>query len=196
MNFQSRWVPALRAIFSNNSIIKVGFQIRHSLLAIAESLSLADLAQAIHSPKNPSFIDLGYHAKLAGAIEDPSSSLDTLAGVILKKSFTPLSSHPYPWSVDLSDQAINSLYTEVDCVWQIWCALSLQESVGLKLQPEQAKSHGQLVTLVQGCKPVARGFIVGNHPGYLDIVMESSSKPTRRIKNRLLSGFSLVATKQ
>ena len=79
MNFYSHWVPALRAIFTYKSIIKVGAQVCPALLAI-------DLAETVRSVSNPQFIDLGYYAKLVGVLENPGSSLDTLAGVILKKS--------------------------------------------------------------------------------------------------------------
>ncbi|KAJ7920859.1 hypothetical protein B0H13DRAFT_2419578 [Mycena leptocephala] len=47
-------------------------------------------------------------------------------------------------------------------------------------QQKQAETDGQLVTLVQGCKPVAEGCIIGRHIGYLDAVMDDAGH-TKRI---------------
>lgn len=179
MDVRSHFIPSLKAIFTNSSIIKVGYQIRSTLLAIAESFSLPEIAVTAHSILNPPFIDLGHQAKLTGALEDPNVSLHVLAGIILQKSFTPPSSDPYPWSVDISSAAIQALQVETDCLWQIWSALSIRESVGIKLQSDQLTAHGQLVTLVQGCKPVAHGSIIGNHPGYLDAIMDHDGQKRR-----------------
>lgn len=150
------------------------------MLVIAQAFSLPDVAAAAHSTSNPSFIDLGYQAKLTGVFEDPNVSLHNLAGAVLKKSFTPPSSEPYPWSVDISLAAIHSLQVEINCIWQIWSVLSACESVGIRLKQDQLTTHGQLITLVQSCKPVANGFIIGEHPGYLDAVMDVDGT-TRRI---------------
>ncbi|KAJ7810654.1 hypothetical protein B0H14DRAFT_3756839 [Mycena olivaceomarginata] len=135
------------------------FKIRQSLLAIAECLSLSDLRDAVESATDPPFIDLGHYARLTGVVEDPNTSLHALVGSVLQKSYHSPTSEPYLWSSALSTSAISSLYTEADCIWQLWLALSSQEAVGLRLQPHQAKKHGQLVTLVQSCKPIARGFV-------------------------------------
>lgn len=40
--------------------------------------------------------------------------------------------------------------------------------------------HGQLVTLVHGCKSVAEGSIIGHHIGYLDVIMDDEGR-TKRI---------------
>ncbi|KAK6972114.1 hypothetical protein R3P38DRAFT_3486984 [Favolaschia claudopus] len=59
---------------------------------------------------------------------------------------------------------------ELECLWEIYVTLSKLDSVGLRLQQTQAETNGQLVTLVQACKPVAEGSIVGQHEGYLDAI--------------------------
>ncbi|KAJ7626725.1 hypothetical protein B0H17DRAFT_1150935 [Mycena rosella] len=45
----------------------------------------------------------------------------------------------------------------------------------------QAKSHGQFVALVQGCKPIAEGSIVVPHGGVLNAVMDDQAH-TKEIK--------------
>ncbi|KAK6972117.1 hypothetical protein R3P38DRAFT_3486993 [Favolaschia claudopus] len=69
---------------------------------------------------------------------------------------------------------------ELECLWEIYVTLSKLDSVGLRLQQTQAETNGQLVTLVQACKPVAEGSIVGQHEGYLDAVMDDEGN-TKRI---------------
>jgi hypothetical protein len=47
---------------------------------------------------------------------------------------------------------LSLLAGEVDCIWQIFRALAVRDSVGLPLQVEQAQTPGQLVTFVIGLK--------------------------------------------
>ncbi|KAJ7790501.1 hypothetical protein B0H14DRAFT_2625938 [Mycena olivaceomarginata] len=44
---------------------------------------------------------------------------------------------------------------------------------------KQAQTDGQLVTLVQGYKPIAEGCIVGQHPGNFDAVMDDNGHTAR-----------------
>ncbi|KAK7012559.1 hypothetical protein R3P38DRAFT_3209914 [Favolaschia claudopus] len=69
---------------------------------------------------------------------------------------------------------------ELECLWEIYVTLSKLDSVGLRLHQTQAETNGQLVTLVQACKPVAEGSIVGQHEGYLNAVMDDEGN-TKRI---------------
>ncbi|KAF9011458.1 hypothetical protein BDZ89DRAFT_1167536 [Hymenopellis radicata] len=177
LNARSHFVPSLKAIFTSPSIIKVGFQIQQTLSTIADALSLDDLKRTAQRSSNPVFVDMGQFAKLAGIIEDPQMTLHGLVGAVLSKSFIPRSSDTWFDTLDMS--SVDSLYLETDCVWQLWSSLSMHESVGLRLQPDQVKTHGQLVTLVHGCKAVARGSVEGHHPGYLDAAMADGE--TRRI---------------
>ncbi|KAJ7938082.1 hypothetical protein B0H13DRAFT_2261376 [Mycena leptocephala] len=78
----------------------------------------------------------------------------------------------YPWSGTLSALQNEFLFSEIDCIWQIYLALCCRDSLGLPLQPMQAINHNQLVTLVHGCKPVAEGSIIGHHEGFLDAFMD------------------------
>ncbi|KAJ6600829.1 hypothetical protein B0H10DRAFT_1887659, partial [Mycena sp. CBHHK59/15] len=95
-----------------------------------------------------------------------------LAGIVLQKSFfVPDSSATQlsHWTVPTSDV----LFAEIDCLWNIYTSLNDLGSVGLPLQPSQAKTDGQLVTLVQACKPIAEGEIIGHHDGYLHFTMDA-----------------------
>lgn len=130
--------------------------------------------------KNPPILELGKYAKLKGLVDDPSLSLHALAGVVLRKSFSIPHITSYPVSVTSSSEQSRFLFEEIDCQWQIYLSLSRHDSFGLPLQPIQAATHGQLVTLVQGCKPIAEGSIVGQHNGYLDAVMDDQGH-TKRI---------------
>ncbi|KAF9020332.1 hypothetical protein BDZ89DRAFT_1203851 [Hymenopellis radicata] len=180
IDVRSQFIPALRAFFTSSAIVKVGYQVRQALLAIGEALDLQDLIIATRSATSPLFVDLGHHAKLAGALEDPNMPLHALVGVILKRclDFPPLS--PYRWATSLSVSDITALYSETDCLWQLWSTLSKRESVGLRLSPVQLQCDGQLVTLVHSCKPVAYGQLVLDHPGYLEAVDDDNGL-TRRI---------------
>ncbi|KAJ7747954.1 hypothetical protein DFH07DRAFT_775902 [Mycena maculata] len=54
-----------------------------------------------------------------------------------------------------------------------------KDSIGLPLQPIQAITDGQPVTLVQGCKPIAEGTIIGTHSGYLNAAMDDQGHTLR-----------------
>ncbi|KAJ7772000.1 hypothetical protein DFH07DRAFT_937710 [Mycena maculata] len=147
-------LPSLRAILTNPSIIKIGYSIRQTLQTISQVFSLNEVVDLLKA-RNPPILDLGKYAKLKGVVEDPSVSLPALAGSEFLRS-------------------------EIDCQWQIYLSLRSRDSLGLPLQPVQATTHGQLVTLVQGCKPVAEGSIVAQHNGYLEAVMDAEAH-TKRI---------------
>jgi hypothetical protein len=63
---------------------------------------------------------------------------------------------------------IGYLFDEIDCQWQIYNSLCRLNAIGPPLQPVQAKTHGQLVILIHGCKSVAEGSIIANHAGFHD----------------------------
>jgi hypothetical protein len=134
-------------------------------------------------------LDLGKYAKLKGVLEDTSASLPALAGIVLKKSFSPPLFSPYPWSASATLAQNDYLFTEIDCQWQIFLSLLSRDSLGLPLQPLQAQTHGQLVTLVLGCQPIAEGSMVAQHIGFLDVVMDSQGH-TKRIN--ISSSRSLI----
>ncbi|KAJ7475335.1 hypothetical protein B0H11DRAFT_2235618 [Mycena galericulata] len=170
-------LPSLRAILTNPSIIKIGHSIRQTLQTISQVFSLAEIVDLLKA-RNPPILDLGRYAKLKGVVEDPSVSLSALAGVVLKNSFSaPRFLHPWSSTTSLQNEFLRS---EIDCQWQIYLSLRSRDSFGLPLQPVQATTHGQLVSLVQGCKPVAEGSIVAQHNGYLDAVMDAQAH-TKRI---------------
>jgi hypothetical protein len=169
----------LRAILTNPSIIKIGHSIRQTLETIAEAFSLPEINKIVKA-KNAPILELGKYAKLKGVVDDPTVSLHALAGAVLRNSFSIPHFSPYPWSNSTSSVQDEFLFKEVDCLWQISLSLHCRDSLGLPLQPAQAQTHGQLVTLVHGCKPVAEGSIVGHHPGYLDAVMDDEGH-TKRI---------------
>ncbi|KAJ7189529.1 hypothetical protein GGX14DRAFT_609136 [Mycena pura] len=167
---RSEILPSLRAILTNPSIIKIGYSIRESLQAISDTFCLPEIATLARAHNAP-ILDLGKYAKLKGAVEDPSVSLSALSGLILQKSFSLPYHLSYPWL--LAPPERNALlFREIDCEWQIYLALSRLDSLGLPLQPTQAITHGQRITLIQGCKPIAEGSIVGHHPGYLNATMD------------------------
>lgn len=157
-------LPSLRAILTNPLIIKIGHSIQQTLQLICDTFSLTELATVLKAKTAP-LLDLGKYSKLKGTTNDPLISLHALAGIVLQRSFSP--------RLDLSSSSTQeSHFDEIDCQWQIFMCLHQRNSIGLPLQKIQAKTHGQLVTLVQGCKPVAEGSIVGHHPGYLDAVID------------------------
>ncbi|KAJ7886129.1 hypothetical protein B0H14DRAFT_2563454 [Mycena olivaceomarginata] len=172
-------LPSLQAILTNPSIIKIGHSIRQTLETIAEAFSLPEINKIVKA-KNAPILELGKYAKLKGVVDDPTVSLHALAGAILRNSFSIPHFSPYPWSHSTSSVQDEFLFKEVDCIWQISLSLHCRDSLGLPLQPAQAQTHGQLVTLVHGCKPVAEGSIVGHHPGYFDAVMDDEGH-TKRI---------------
>ncbi|KAJ7889507.1 hypothetical protein B0H14DRAFT_3709849 [Mycena olivaceomarginata] len=176
---RSHVLPSLRAILTNPSIIKIGHSICQTLETIAEAFSLPEINKIVKA-KNAPILKLGKYAKLKGVVDDPTVSLHALAGAVLRNSFLIPHFSPYPWSHSTSLVQDEFLFKEVDCLWQISLSLHCRNSLGLPLQPAQAQTHGQLVTLVHGCKPVAEGSIVGHHPGYLDAVMDDEGH-TKRI---------------
>lgn len=170
--------PSLRAILTNESIIKVGHGISQTLQTISEAFSLPEIENILKKKTAP-ILDLGKYAKLKGCVDDIGASLHALAGVVLRKSFPSMHSFTYPWSTASTEQR-KFLFDEIDCQWQIYLVLSRLDSIGLPLQPIQASRHGQLVTLVHGCKPVAHGSIIGHHNGFLEAVMDEEGH-TKRI---------------
>ena len=172
-------LPSLRAILTNPSIIKIGHAIRQTLQTISEAFSLPEVEKMLKA-KNAPVLDLGRYAKLKGVVDDPFISLHALAGAVLQKFLSGLEFVPYPWSGTASLEQNEFLFTEIDCQWAIYLSLCQRDSLGLPLQPKQAETHGQLVTLVQGCKPIAEGSIIGHHAGYLHAVMDDQGN-TKKI---------------
>ncbi|KAJ6603953.1 hypothetical protein B0H10DRAFT_2229471 [Mycena sp. CBHHK59/15] len=175
---RSEILPSLRAILTNPTIIKIGHSIRENLQIISDAFSLPEIA-TLAKAKNAPILDLGKYAKLKAVVDDPSVSLSALSGLVLRKSFSFPYHLSYPWSLTPAEQN-TLLFREIDCQWQIYLALSHLDSLGLPLQPTQSVTHGQRVTLIQACKPVAEGSIVGHHPGYLDTIMDEHGL-TKRI---------------
>ncbi|KAJ7846209.1 hypothetical protein B0H14DRAFT_3681514 [Mycena olivaceomarginata] len=172
-------LPSLRAILTNPSIIKIGHSIRPALQIISQVFSLKEIDNILKARTAP-ILDLGKYAKLKGVLEDTSASLPALAGIILKKLFSPPLFSPYPWSSSTTLSQNDYLFSEVDCQWQIFLSLLSRNSLGLPLQPIQAQTHGQLVSLDLGCQPIAEGSIVAQHIGFLDAVMDGQGH-TKRI---------------
>jgi hypothetical protein len=123
--------------------------------------------------QNSPLLDLAKFAKLKGVVGDPLASLHALAGVTLQRSFSVPVFFPNSWLGSPSSMQIGYLFDEIDCQWQIYNSLCRLNSIGLPLQPVQAKTHGQLVTLIQGCKPVAEGSIIANHAGFLNVIIDN-----------------------
>ncbi|KAJ7804450.1 hypothetical protein B0H14DRAFT_3883426 [Mycena olivaceomarginata] len=191
---RSEILPSLRAILTNPSIIKIGHSIRESLQTISDAFSLPEIA-TLAKVKNAPILDLGKYAKLKGAVDDPSVSLSALSGLLLQKSFSLPYHLSYPWLLAPPERN-TLLFREIDCTWQIYLALSRLDSLGLPLQPTQSVTHGQRITLIQACKPVAEGTIIGHHPGYLDATMDNHglTKRINVIPSRIASrAFSVPA---
>ncbi|KAJ7896333.1 hypothetical protein B0H14DRAFT_3612314 [Mycena olivaceomarginata] len=181
-------LPSLRAIITNPAIIKIGHSIRPALQIISQVFSLKEIEDILKARTAP-ILDLGKYAKLKGVLKDTSASLPALAGIILKKSFSPPLFSPYPWSSSTTLSQNDYLFSEVDCQWQIFLSLLSRNSLGLPLQLIQAQTHGQLVSLVLGCQPIAEGSIVAQHIGFLDAVMDGQGH-TKRIN--VSSSHSLI----
>jgi hypothetical protein len=79
--------PSLRALLTNNTVIKLGFDIQQQLSDIAVIFNDPDIHKVVKS--NATMVNLGQYAKLKGAVSDPFSSLHVLAGSILKNFFSP-----------------------------------------------------------------------------------------------------------
>jgi len=152
---------------TNPSIIKLGFQVKQCLSDIAASFNDPELRASLRS--NPALLDLGQHAKLKGVVSNPMTSLDALAGTVLKRAFAP-PSVPEHWDSVADTVIVEQLHCEVDCIWQIYICLSTRNSVGLPLVPSQTQLHDHPITLFQGDKPVAEGTLIWPHAGFLEAI--------------------------
>jgi hypothetical protein len=81
-------------------------------------------------------VDIGRQAKLKGAVESPMAPLTTLAGICLERYAIFDSIKDNSWSNPTSLSELSLLAGEVDCIWQIFRALAVRDSVGLPLQVE------------------------------------------------------------
>ncbi|KAF7371680.1 hypothetical protein MVEN_00024200 [Mycena venus] len=118
-------------------IIKIGHEIKQMLLLISYALGLPELEKVTNSANAP-VLDIGKHARLKGITEDIHVSLHTLAGIILRRSYTELDPKPeLAWSIcPPSSQRLKDLAREVDCIWSLYCSLVPRNSVGLPLSDE------------------------------------------------------------
>jgi hypothetical protein len=155
--------PALRALLTSRSIVKLGLHVKQSLLDIANSFHDPELSSDLKS--NPSFVDLAQHARLKGVVSNALSSLEALAGSVLKKSVAPITESQISWP----PQYISDLHQHVDCVWQIYHTLSSLDSVGLPLLDSQAQYSGFPVTIFHAEKAVAEGVIVWPQPASIEV---------------------------
>ncbi|KAJ7168288.1 hypothetical protein C8R43DRAFT_945485 [Mycena crocata] len=142
------------------------FILKQTLLTISRAFSLPEIESTLKL-KNAPILDLGKYAKLKAIVEYPAISRHALA----------------------ASEYSEFLLTEIDCVWRIYLSLRNRDSLGLPLQPIEAVTHGQLVTLVQACKPIVEGSIIGNHNGYLDALMDDNN---HRKKINVSSSRSLI----
>jgi len=83
LTIHSHVVPALRAIPTNQKIVKVGCEIHKLVLGIASMLDLPDV-EKIAKSHNPPFLNIGKQAKVKGAVESPMAPLTSLASVCLE----------------------------------------------------------------------------------------------------------------
>src|SRR6266542_545968 len=123
LTIHSHVFPALRAILTNQRIVKVGCEIRKLMLGIASTLDLPNV-EKIAKSHNPPFLDIGRQAKLKGAVESPMAPLTTLAGVCLERYAIFDSIKDNSWSNPTSLSELSLLADEVDCIWQIFRALA------------------------------------------------------------------------
>nr|GAT42352.1 predicted protein [Mycena chlorophos] len=158
--------PALRAILTTPSIIKLGCGLRRALSTLAAVYDDEELRKAANARGGP-LLELGLHAKLKGVLTTPTQSLHALVGIILERSFAP----------PRFGSAPPALHDEVEAIWQCYLQLVPRDSVGLPLTPEQSREGGRLVTVVHGNKPVAEGIIIGQHPGYIDVAQPAVLTP-------------------
>lgn len=117
---------------------------------------------------------------MKGVISDPLAPLESLAGLLLKKSFKPPPTPAPPFEEWTSSGYIQQLHCQVDCIWQIYLSLSYKDSVGLPLVQSQVVLDGHPVTLFHGDKPVAEGSIVWPHPKSIEAI-DSNEGSKRRI---------------
>ncbi|CAK5264360.1 unnamed protein product [Mycena citricolor] len=167
-------LPALRSLLTSDSIIKVGYQIQHIL-----STLLAMLLVPTQAPPSR-MIDLGEFARLTGVVEDPNSPLDVLIGTALRRSYEPLEITAEKWESPCSSDDIEALHLDIDGLWQLWSFISSREPVGLQLEPDQCVP-GTAVSLVQGKKHVARGFIAVSSDAHLNVPAADGTNNTLRI---------------
>ncbi|KAJ7195718.1 hypothetical protein B0H12DRAFT_1169101 [Mycena haematopus] len=185
-------VPAcLLSILTNKQIVKIGPCIRQSMQSISAAWSMPD-SDFINSS---SVVDLSHIAKVKGVLSDVTSSLPTLAGTVLKQSlpdFAYISTHD--WNGDITEDDVQKLVQEVDCISQIYERLMKIDSVGLPLQPSQIRA-GQLVTLVIGKAPLVEGELVAHNgswpsPSDANVQMKISTASTViKLTKLLVPGF-------
>ncbi|KAJ6557976.1 hypothetical protein B0H19DRAFT_1291330 [Mycena capillaripes] len=114
---RSDFLPSLRAILTNPSIIKMGYSIRQTLQTISDVFGLPEIGQMAKA-RNPPILNLGKYTKLKGVLDDPLASLHALAGTVLEKLFSTPHSSSYPWSAALTSEDTEFLFSEIDCQWQ------------------------------------------------------------------------------
>jgi hypothetical protein len=166
LTWKAHFPTSLRAMLTSNSIIKFGYQVKQTLSDIACVFNDSEIHNSLKS--TTSLIELGQHAKLKGIVQNPLISLPALAGTILKKSLTPFTSTSNGWHPGY----IRHLHEHIECIWQMYLSLREQDSIGLPLIQAQAQAHGQLVTLFHSQKPVAEGYIIWPHSGFLNVVKD------------------------
>jgi hypothetical protein len=163
-------LPSLRAIITNPNVVKVGHNIRKSILAIASAFKLDDIKNIATSHASP-LLDLGKFAKLKGVVTDANASLSDIAGAALERFASYEDNSEIDWNRKPDATQQHKLVTESDCIWQLYMNISARNSVGLPLRADQLQTPGQLVTFVVACKPVAEGFVVG-HTGVYEAIMD------------------------
>ena len=160
--------PALHAILTCNSIIKLGCNIKQALLDIA--LAYNDLEIKLSLQSNPAILELGQHAKLKGFVCEGSASLHALVGKLLNKCFNPLTSSNTWGSACYAQQ----LHTHVESIWQVYLCLNANVSVGLPLVKVQAETNVHLVALFQASIPVAEGHIIWPWPNFIEVIKDAA----------------------
>ncbi|KAJ3963429.1 hypothetical protein EV361DRAFT_874884, partial [Lentinula raphanica] len=169
------------ALLTSSRIIKTGHDISRSVIAIAAAFGMPELDTLFRQFDSP-FLDLGKLAKVKGAVRDVHVPLSSLIPAVLKKRYPD--SLP---SLPSESQKIKFLASEVDCIWELYVSLSRCGSVGLPLQPSEAKV-GQPVTLVSACKEIAEGIIL-DHNGCISVVMDENGN---EVQLRITPAYSLV----
>ncbi|KAJ7215023.1 hypothetical protein GGX14DRAFT_696572 [Mycena pura] len=168
--------PALRAVLTSASILKIGCGLRSAVSTLGTIYGDDELCKAANARRG-SLLELGLHAKLKGAVSNSSYPIHTLIGIILQRAFMPL--------------------RNVEAIWQAYLKLAGQDSVGLPLTEEQGRENGRLVTVVHGNKPVAEGVIVGVHDGHLDVDQpEVGNKPAHRQRINITQKRTLIRITQ
>ncbi|KIK65268.1 hypothetical protein GYMLUDRAFT_56670 [Collybiopsis luxurians FD-317 M1] len=127
---QALFPPALQAILTGQFIIKLGYQVKQSLLEIAKCYNDTEIYTSLKA--NPAILETGQHARLKGAVTNPAAPLDILAGSILNKSFSlPPAPSVENWSSN--ELYVQKLYDQVHWIWQMYRSLYTCDSVGLPL---------------------------------------------------------------